>query len=191
MRITVAGQRRSFTGFAFTPSHPGGRAPVLLSIFIVFEILTNESFNGTVYYIVGGIVAWDEAGFPIRNNTPPETPEVNGPARGKKGVNITFGFVTNDSERDYIYYSIGWGDNTTDEIGPYPSNEEISINHIWYEKGGYVIKCKATDTYDAESEWNEYLFWVGRRGTAYMSLFQLLIERFPLLREVFARLINL
>jgi hypothetical protein len=28
-RITVAGQRRTFTGFAFKPSHPGGRAPDL------------------------------------------------------------------------------------------------------------------------------------------------------------------
>jgi hypothetical protein len=30
--FTVAGQRRTLTGFAFNPSHPGGKAPLVVNI---------------------------------------------------------------------------------------------------------------------------------------------------------------
>ena len=33
------------------------------------------------------------------------------------------------------------------------SGEELKVNHTWTDKGSYLIKCKAKDPYDAESDW--------------------------------------
>jgi hypothetical protein len=52
--------------------------------------------------------------------------------------------TTNVSNISNVYYWIDWGDgDITDWIGPYDSNETISISHIWDYYGIYQIIAKA------------------------------------------------
>ncbi len=89
-----------------------------------------------------------------QTNQPPNNPTINGPTNGKAGIEYTYTFRATDPNNDQIYYYIDWGDNHHEEwIGPYQSNEEITLNHIWQEKGDYTIKVKVKDTHGEESDW--------------------------------------
>jgi hypothetical protein len=90
----------------------------------------------------------------IRENNPPDTPTITGITEGNVGEEYNYTFQTLDANDDVIFYYIDWGDgNIVEWIGPYESGEEITISHIWDEKGDYTIKAKAKDHYDAESNW--------------------------------------
>jgi pyrrolidone-carboxylate peptidase len=87
-------------------------------------------------------------------NIPPDTPIITGPENGTTGEEYTYKFSTRDADIDNVYYLIDWGDGTnSDWIGSYASGEEITAKHIWNEKGTYIIKAKAKDVFDAESNW--------------------------------------
>ncbi|MCX6667173.1 MAG: hypothetical protein NTV74_02885 [Euryarchaeota archaeon] len=156
---------------------------------------TNVYTSGTVYLSIDDGATWSE--FPGggadacfktygRNNEAPETPSIDGPAKGKVGKPITYTFVTDDPDGDEVYYCINWSDGTPEVcIGPFVSGEEVTSTHTWSVKGTYVIKAKASDIYDAESDWGTLSVSMPRTGT---SLFNRLIERFshafPILRHL-------
>ena len=90
----------------------------------------------------------------IGDNLPPENPSIEGPLNGKINVEQDYVVVTSDPENNNVYYFIDWGDDTnSDWIGPYNSNEEITVKHTWSEKGTFNIKVKAKDIHDSESDW--------------------------------------
>ena len=87
-------------------------------------------------------------------NSPPIDLGIDGESSGKTGESYKYTLTCTDPEGDDVYYYIDWGDNTnTGWIGPYKSGDSINISHIWTERGGYTIKAKAKDIYDAESDW--------------------------------------
>jgi len=89
-------------------------------------------------------------------NTPPNSPDIDGPTSGKKGTEYNYTFVTADPEGQDVYYWIDWGDGTVEQngwIGPYDSGEELNFSHSWNRRGSYQIKAKAKDTRDAVSDW--------------------------------------
>jgi agmatine deiminase len=89
-------------------------------------------------------------------NSPPETPEISGPTKGKPGVEYEYVFVSNDAEQDNVSYFIFWGDGTsTGWLGPYASGEEATASHVWDKKDIYTIKIKARDIYGEESNWGQ------------------------------------
>ena len=100
-----------------------------------------------------------EINFSITNNEiiqnePPEIPTIIGPSQAKFGENIEYTINSNDPEGDNIYYYIEWGDNSAEDwIGPYESGSDVIFNHIWSERGNYLIKVKAKDTENSESDW--------------------------------------
>lgn len=115
-------------------------------------------FSLSVYWTGDGEIQIDVS---ITNNeeiinNPPEKPTITGPQKAKAGNNLEFFISTNDPEEDDVYYCIDWG-NGSDEvcIGPFQSGEQIQVNHIWEEKGTYIIKVKAKDIEDAESDYAE------------------------------------
>ncbi len=125
------------------------------------------------------------------DNPPPNRPIIYGPAHGKVGMDYDFTFVIDDFEQRDFYYFIEWGDGTFEEwIGPYPAGLEVTVNHTWYEKGCYLIRCKAKDLWDHETEWSEYMFWIDRSRTSYIDVFHWFLEQFPLL-EVLLRIMRL
>ena len=94
---------------------------------------------------------------------PPNTPsKPSGPTTGKSGY--TYPYFTSASHPDfcsgdaYIQYGWDWGDGSEIEWTDwwYPTEEPVTINHFWSEKGTYQIRVKARDRF-AESEWSDPL----------------------------------
>jgi len=100
-----------------------------------------------------------EISFSITNNeivenVSPEIPIIEGPSEAKTGENVEYTISSNDPEGDNIYYYVEWGDNEIEDwFGPFESGSEIKVNHIWNEKGNYLIKVKTKDTQNSESDW--------------------------------------
>ncbi|MCX6667172.1 MAG: M14 family zinc carboxypeptidase [Euryarchaeota archaeon] len=87
-------------------------------------------------------------------NDPPNTPSITGAINGKIGQAYVYNFVTIDPDGDNVYYYMDWGDDTNSGwLGSYASGLEKTANHTWSEQGTYIIKIKAKDTLDAESDW--------------------------------------
>ena len=90
-----------------------------------------------------------------------------------------------DPDGNPMYLWIDWDDGTdTGWIGPYPSDEEVTVNHTWTEKGTYIIKAKAEDIWGAEGPWANLTVNVPRNRATYHSMFLRLFERFPLLEKL-------
>ena len=88
-------------------------------------------------------------------NSAPDNPTIDGMTSGKAGETYEYTFITTDPENDDVYYYVEWGDGeATDWIGLYASGEEIKVSHTWDEQGTYIIKAKAKDMYDSESDWS-------------------------------------
>jgi hypothetical protein len=140
--------------------------------------------NGTVYLSTDDGATWSEfsgadACFKTygRNNQAPGTPSIDGQTKGKVGKPYTYTFAATDPDGDDVYYCINWSDGTPEVcIGPFASGEEATATHTWSVKGTYIIKAKARDIYDAESDWGTLSVSMPRTGT---SLLNRLIERFP------------
>ena len=138
-----------------------------------------EGFNGTIYNMLGGITDWQGQGYPIRNNTAPDAPAIDGPDKGSAATNITFEFSTSDGETDGVSYMIDWGDGTIEETGIYPITDTASIIHLWEEKGTYTITAKAIDFYGFESDNTTFSIKIPRNRATYTNILELLFEKFP------------
>ncbi len=152
------------------------------------NILVDNGFNGIIYNMLGGITAWKNAGYPTIANQPPGAPDITGPITGKAGEEQEYTIVSTDIEGDDIYYYINWSDGTnTTYIGPYESDEEVSISHTWEEKGTYIIKAKAWDYYQAEGEWGtlEVSMPEDMRSDLLSQLFERLTQKYPILNKFF------
>ena len=102
--------------------------------------------------------AWSEQLTIIiyKDNHPPNEPMINGPNNGKIKKEQKYNFLTIDQDYDDIYYYIDWGDGADSGwIGPYSSNKNTSVSHIWQSVGEYTIRCKAKDIFGEESEWSK------------------------------------
>ena len=164
----------------------GGRS------YYVASILKNAEFNGTIYNMLGGTTEWKAQGLPIRNNTQPDAPTINGPAGGSPGVNKTFELSTSDAEDDGVYYKVDWGDGTfTDWTGPFGIGEKPEFIHAWDTKGKYTITAQAMDFYGNESDNATHEIKIPRSRTNSYNLLELLFERFPFARIVLKHLLGL
>lgn len=104
--------------------------------------------DGRVYCFSGGLSALI--------NAAPEVPTINGPSSGSTGVSYEFDFLSVDPDNDNLFYYVDWGDgNTEDWIGPYPSDEKVTLTHTWASAGTHVIKANAKDIHDAQSGWSD------------------------------------
>lgn len=101
---------------------------------------------------------WNE--YPVRIGDFLEPPTIYGPKFGDAGEELTYTFVAEDTGGGDLLYYIDWGDgNYTGWIGPYPSGENVTISHIWYENGTYAILAKVGDIHGRESGWS-YPYYV-------------------------------
>ncbi len=115
-------------------------------------------------FIPDGSISTDEndakVWFKITDNyEPPLKPnKPTGPASGKPGNEYTYIVTAADPEENQRFYKWDWGDNTESKwLGPYNADESIKTNHIWGKKGSYLVKVKAKDVYDIESDWSDPL----------------------------------
>ena len=56
------------------------------------------------------------------------------------------------------------------------SGEEITVSHTWDEKGDYIIRCKAKDIHDAESDWGSLQVEMPMKKGLFAQLFSSFIE---------------
>jgi len=86
-------------------------------------------------------------------NNPPEIPSIDGPTHGKKGTEYPYSIVSIDPDGDMIKYIIDWGDGSIFTTLLYESGVNITVNHTWNKRGTYIVRVKAVDEHDAESDW--------------------------------------
>jgi len=88
---------------------------------------------------------------------PPATPlQPQGPSDGIIEKGYIFSTSTTDPEEDQVSYMWDWGDGTpTVWTEFYDSGETIYAYHGWAEAGTYLIKVKAKDTHQQESNWSD------------------------------------
>jgi len=124
-------------------------------------------------------------------NEPPATPTIDGKTNGKTGETYEYTFLSTDPDGDDLIYCFDWGDGSGEIcIGPFPNGQTAYASHTWIEEGTYIIKAKATDIYEAESDWG-YLEVTMPKNKPFIFNFNLLswlFERFPyvfpILRQV-------
>jgi len=110
-------------------------------------------------------------------NDPPSKPDIDGRTRGGPHQTYPYTFVSTDPDDNDVSYYIDWGDDTnTGWIGPYDSGEEITKSHKWDEMGTYIIKAKAKDIFEEESEWGYLEVEI---PVSYNTPFQRFLNRFP------------
>jgi len=99
------------------------------------------------------VIAEDNVGTVVVN-TPPDAPDITGPANGKVGEECEYIFVTTDVDGDDVSYYVEWGDGLVEEWTEYyESGGEFTVGHTWDEKEIYTIRAKTKDIHDAESDW--------------------------------------
>ncbi len=81
------------------------------------------------------------------NINAPDAPKIKGRKIGITDNEYKYTITTTDPNKDDVFYYISWGDGTIDEwIGPYASDEVVTVNHTWSEKGIYGIKARVKDS---------------------------------------------
>ena len=128
----------------------------------VAHILSEGGFNGTIYNMEGGIIAWKAADLPTKmGDSPPSQPESpSGVTSGDTGVAYTYSTSAIDEDDDAIRYGWDWnGDGTVDEWTEnyYQSGREANITHSWDEAGTYYVMVIAEDVVGEQSSFSSPL----------------------------------
>jgi hypothetical protein len=94
-------------------------------------------------------------------------------------VAYSYTVVAADPEGDEVFYYVDWGDTTNSSwVGPYPSNENVTLDHTFTKKGSYTIKVQARDIYYAVGGWGTLQVTMPATSLAFLwNLF----HRFPLI----------
>jgi hypothetical protein len=121
----------------------------------------------------------------IVENDPPTVPNIDGPNRGKVGVDYTYIFTASDSDGDDVAYYIDWGDDSSSTWSTFQtSGTAYNEDHKWNSQGRYTIKAKAKDIYNAESDWSQLEIEIPRNRVMYNSLFYWLFDHFTILLKI-------
>jgi len=156
------------TSYQQNPTHSyasEGNYTVILSV----TDSTGMTVSDMTWALIGG------------SNVPPDTPDVQGPAKGKPLLNYKITFVAIDSDLDAVSYFVDWGDNKTSGwLGPFSSGVQTSAVHNWTEKATYLVKVKAKDIHGAESDWGTLSIKIPFSSDVPVLRFLVLFfERFP------------
>lgn len=154
----------------------GGRS------FVATNILIAAGFTGTIYNMVGGMGAWLDAGLPIRNNSAPVAPTIDGKAKGKNNKEYEYTLKATDPEKDCVKFMINWGDNETEETDFVMSDEEVKVKHTHVDKGEYNITAKTIDFYGNESGWTTLKVTRPKSIRPSFNILSWLLEHFPIIK---------
>jgi hypothetical protein len=132
------------------------------------------------------LIKTDSQGNANVTNEPPEIPIIIGQSSGTPGTEYEYKFISTDLNGDEISYFIDWGDNTsTGWTRTLPSGEYYNSSHTWSEKGNYIIRAKAKDTSDDESDWATLEVTMPKNKTINIPLFlQQFLNRFPFFKKI-------
>ena len=126
------------------------------------------------------------------SNSPPDQPEIDGPASGKAGISYNYTFQATDPEGTDVWYHIDWDDETNPEwFGPYPSGEIITKSHTWTKKGTYTIKAKAKDINEAEGPLGELKVSIPRNRLSTNTFLTWLLQDYPIFFQLLKTFLGL
>ena len=118
-------------------------------------------------------------------NNAPDAPEINGPTSGKVGIEYQYNFTATDPEADQIYLWVEWGDQSNSQwIGPFESDEKITLTHTYNERGEFTIEAKAKDIFDDEGPWGTLEISIPRNRLLLSSFLLRIFQRFPQIFQV-------
>jgi len=121
-------------------------------------------------------------------SNPPDEPMITGPTMGRPGIEYSYEIVAFDPDDDQVFYWVEWGDGDyMSWIGPFDSGDPQTISHIWNHKGKFVIKVKAKDIYDYDSDWTS-LHVTMPRNRAFLSNIMDFLENHPLLYKIISNI---
>jgi len=153
----------------------------------------NHTYSGPgVYYILvqakdihGAESDWSDPYKIIIENNPPQTPNIDGPSSGLAGISYNFTFNSIDLDGNDVYFYILWGDGYVEKwVGPFYSGEDFEIAHTYSNKKTYKIEAKARDTFGDESLIAIHEINIPRTRVTFNFLFNLFLERFPMLERL-------
>lgn len=95
----------------------------------------------------------------VRDNQPPATPITpSGPTSLAIGQSGTYSTITTDPDSDFVQYRFDWDADGFHEYSDWtnlvPSGQSVSLSHIWYYNGTFVVKSQARDEHGYESSWS-------------------------------------
>jgi PKD repeat protein len=141
-------------------------------------ILTVTDDNGNSFY--DKTFAWIQ-----ESNLPPDIPIIEGPLEIAKDEYCWYNISYNDPDGSPIYvYNIVFNIDYGFWDGPFePSEREYQYYGNWSEEGDYIVKAKAKDPYDAESDWSEIIITVSKSKSIndFNPWLIRLVQRFPIL----------
>ena len=168
------------------------------------SILSDPSIgsDGTVYitsWFFRGGSNYTDVGYihaiGMDNPIAPEPPVIIGPPKVKLLQKYEYNLSSNISTGGDVYYFIDWDDEEENVvignnwIGPYSSEEIVSVNHSFEVLGKHTIKVRAKGNDSLCSSWTNFEVTVPRnRALHYSSLFLRFLERFPLLEKLLSLL---
>ena len=122
----------------------------------------------------------DEALIQISVEDSPSEPIISGPKKASPGKEVDYTFKSTDFTpypEDNIYFYVEWGDESVENwTGPYDSDEEAVLGHIFQEKGTYLIKAKAKDSLGAESKESCFELTVTKSKAIYLTWNNLILK---------------
>lgn len=119
------------------------------------RVKTGRRAADETIYFDGSIDELKIIKYPDGNKQNP--PTIAGPTSGQPGKEYEYTFVTDDPEGDDIWLYIDWDDGEVEDwIGPYDSEEEVTVSHEWVKEGRYEVKARSKDIWD-DSSWSDSL----------------------------------
>ena len=152
------------------------------------ELPIHSSIDSVFYQIRGynTVHGWGDWSTlaPVNNSfffgRPPLSPTIDGPVEVIDGETATYQIAGIDPDGDQLYYYIKWGDGNTCQnwLGPYPSNQTISVNHTWDTTGEYTIEVQAMDETGLLSGWSKLDVTLSKTKVFDSSFIRFLIDWF-------------
>lgn len=124
-------------------------------------------------------------------NEAPTAPDIDGPDKGKAGVELCWTFHSDDPNGHEVKYIIDWGDGTSEETGFNPSCTPVEVCHTYEEDGTYTITASAEDERGATSADSTFEVTIPRGRAGFHPLILRFFERFPNLFPVLRYLLGL
>ena len=161
-------------------------APASTPVSIEYTFVSTGSYEVSVLSedLVGSQTDFSEK-ITVIGNTPPSKPTINGPSQGEPGTIYEYEIMSTDVQDSEISYFIEWGDGFTDGwTRTLPSGETLVISHTWDEKDTYIVRAKARDEHQGESDWATLEVKMPKSYTH--PLLMQLFENHPVLKHIFS-----
>lgn len=122
---------------------------------------------------------------------PPSAPIIDGPSKGKPGIEYNYSFVSTDPDGDDVQYYIDWYSSYEGFwTEPYPSGEKIYILHTWPESGNFTISAFATAGIGEFSKWTLYNVTITKNKIYDENILTRILQIYPIFYHLIHLLVN-